>query len=76
MAGDLPEVHLVGLVLGELARPREHGLDGAAGQGMVPLHDELLAVAGDELDVHGLWPLAPTVNLLPGVHAAFHHDQI
>ena len=76
VAGDLPEVHLVSLVLGELPRPGEHGLDGAAGQGVVPLHDELLAVAGDELDVHGVWPLTPSVNLLPSVHATFHHDQV
>ena len=76
VAGDLSEVHLVGFVLGELTRPGEHGLDGAAGQSVVPLHDELVAVAGDEFDIHGLGPLAPPVHLLPGVHAAVHLDQI
>ena len=76
VAGNLSEVHLVGFVLGELAWPGEHGLDGATGQGVVPPHDELVAVAGDEFDIHGLGPLASPVYLLPGVHAAVHHEKI
>ena len=51
MTRNLPEVDLVGLVLSELARTREHGLDGSAGQSVLPLHDELVAVAADQLDV-------------------------
>ena len=51
MTRNLPEVDLVGLVLSELARTREHGLDGSTGQSVLPLDDELVAVAADQLDV-------------------------
>ncbi len=50
----LAEVYLVRLVLGELAGPAEHGLDGAGRQGVLALDDELVAVGRDELDVHGV----------------------
>ena len=72
MAGDLPEVDLVGLVLRELAGPGEHRLDGAAGERVLALDGELVAVAADELDVHGVRPLAAPAHLLPRVHAAVH----
>ena len=51
MTRNLPEVDLVGLVLSELSRAGEHGLDGSTGQGVLPLDDEFVAVAADQLDV-------------------------
>ena len=51
MTRNLSEVHLVGLVLGELPGAGQHRLDGAAGEGVLPLHDELVPVAADQLDV-------------------------
>jgi len=69
--GDLAEVDLVGLVLAELARSGQHGLDGARGQGVVPLDDELVAVRRDELDVHGVGAFAAAVN--PRVAGLSHH---
>ena len=50
MRRDLTEVDFVGLVLRELTRPRQHGLDGAASESVLSLHDELVTIAGDELD--------------------------
>ena len=43
----------------------EHRLDGARGESVLPLHDELVAVAGNELDVHRLGPLHSAHSLLP-----------
>ena len=53
MRGNLTEVDFVGLVLRELARTREHSLDGSTGQSVLSLHNELVAVTGDELDKPG-----------------------
>ena len=50
MRGNLTKVDLVRFVLRELARTREHRLDGATGQGVFSLDDELVAITGDELD--------------------------
>lgn len=74
--GDLAEVDLVRLVLGELAGAAEHGLDGARGEGVVALHDELVAVRRDEFHVHRLRSLAAAergrAGPLPGVHGFGH----
>ena len=51
MTRNLSEVHLVGLILGELPGTGQHRLDRAAGEGVLSLHDELVPVAADELDV-------------------------
>jgi len=69
--GYLAEVDLVGLVLAELARSGQHGLDCARGEGVVSLDDELVAVRRDELDVHGVGALAAAVN--PRVAGLSHH---
>ena len=53
MTRNLPEVDFVGLVLRELAGTREHSLDSSTGQGILSLHNELVAVTGDELDKPG-----------------------
>ena len=47
-------------------------LDRSRGESVLPLDDELVAVAADELDVHGVRPLAAPAHLLPRVHAAVH----
>lgn len=60
---NLSKVHFVRLVLRELAGAGEHRLDCAGGQGMFPLHDKLVSVAGDQLDVHGLGALAAAIRL-------------
>ena len=49
MRGNLTEVDFVRLVLRELAWTREHSLDGSTGQSVLSLHNELMAITGDEL---------------------------
>lgn len=48
----LPEVNLVGFVLRKLSRTAQHGLDGTRHNGVLPFHNELVAVARDEFHVH------------------------
>ena len=50
MRGNLTKVDLVSLVLRELPWSRQHRFDGTTGQSIFPLDDELVAIAGDELD--------------------------
>merc|ERR1739848_531993 len=50
MRGNLTEVDFVRLVLRELARTREHPMDSSTGQSILSLHNELVAITGDELD--------------------------
>merc|ERR550539_131983 len=68
MRGNLTEVDFVGLVLRELAWTREHGLDGSAGQSVLSLHNELMAITGDELHKHGIRTLTASEDRLTSVH--------
>merc|ERR1719464_2479429 len=68
MRGNLTEVDFVGLVLRELARTREHSLDGSTGQSVLSLHNELVAITGDELHKHGIRALTASEVRLTGVH--------
>merc|ERR1719219_1621481 len=68
MRGNLTEVDFVRLVLRELARTREHSLDSSTGQSILSLHNELVAITGDELDKHGIRALTATEDRLTGVH--------
>merc|ERR1719278_696312 len=68
MRGNLSEVAFVGFVLRELTRTREHGLDSSTGQSILSLHNELVAVTGDELHKHGIRALTATEDRLTGIH--------
>merc|ERR1719400_2662680 len=65
MRGNLSEVDFV---LRELTRAGEHGLDSSTGQSILSLHNELVAVTGDELHKHGVRALTATEDRLTGVH--------
>ena len=58
---DFLEGDLIGLVLLELSRSAEHVPDGARGERVLPLHDELVVIGGAQLDVGGVRPLAAAV---------------
>ncbi len=46
----------------EQTGPAEHGFDGAGGEGVLALDDELVTVGADQLDVHGVGPLTAAVH--------------
>merc|ERR1719412_1725901 len=68
MRGNLTEVDFVGLVLRELAGTREHSLDSSTGQSILTIHNELVAITGDELHKHGIRALTSSEDRLTGVH--------
>merc|ERR1719411_2202013 len=68
MRGNLTEIDFVSLVLRELTRTREHSLDSSTGQSILSLHNELVAITGDELRKHGIRTLTATEDRLTGVH--------
>ena len=68
MGRDLTKIHLIRLIFCKLAWSRQHSLDGARGEGVISLDDELMSVAADELDVLGVGALAPSELLLRAVH--------
>merc|ERR1719369_1060081 len=76
MRGDLTEVYLVGFILCKLSRSGKHGLNSTTGQSMVSLHNELVPITEDQLNIHGIRTLASSINSLSCVHGSIscsHH---
>merc|ERR1719220_1488138 len=68
MAWDLTEVNLVCFILCELARPRQHSLDGPGGESVISSHHELMPITADQLYIHSIRTLTTTIYLLSCVH--------
>jgi len=71
-----PEMDFVGLVFGELSGTAQHSLDRAGHQRVLPLDDELVAVAWYQFDVHGVGTFATAISRLLVLKAKGRYETI